>query len=398
MADTAHTTKEQMEEIEEDLADIEQKGRQLAQLIRDAHHFVAFTGAGISTSAGIPDFRGPEGVWTLRASGGTRTSATTSTLKAIPTFTHMALLSLQQAGLLKHLISQNTDGLHRRSGIDVAHFSELHGNSNLERCERCGKEFLRDGRVRNAHGVHEHHTGRKCVCGGGLLDTIINFGENLPEKHITSGFENARQADLCLCLGSSLTVSPACDMPLEVARHGGKLVICNLQRTPLDREATLRIHGKCDSLMRVVMRELGMVPPVFELSRHIRVTTKLHPTRTLAVTAVDADGTPATLFRRVDFTTGARWSASKDVEPFRCPVPATVERVQVTIHWMGNYEEPPFELVHPLTAEGTVQMDLRYNPFRRLWHKESEALPAPVPLAAASPTPGPASSLPPEGP
>jgi len=97
--------------------DLEQKARQLADMIRQSKHFIVFTGAGISTSAGIPDFRGPEGAWTLQAQGRQCAAPTTSTLQAIPTATHMALVELQNRNILKYVVSQNCDGLHRRSGI-----------------------------------------------------------------------------------------------------------------------------------------------------------------------------------------------------------------------------------------------------------------------------------------
>lgn len=96
---------------------IDQLATTLAENIRAAKHFIAFTGAGVSTSAGIPDFRGPQGAWTLRAQGKEVLFKGETTLQAIPTPTHMALVELQQRGILKYLVSQNCDGLHRRSGI-----------------------------------------------------------------------------------------------------------------------------------------------------------------------------------------------------------------------------------------------------------------------------------------
>jgi NAD-dependent SIR2 family protein deacetylase len=135
---------------------------------------VAFTGAGISTSAGIPDFRsgfdtvldtGP-GAWEKAANKAKvakdKKIVTKSIQKAFPTDTHMAFVALMEAGLLKFLISQNVDGLHRKSGIDPDNIAELHGNTNVELCSRCHRQFLRDGRVRNAQTVHDHKTGRKC--------------------------------------------------------------------------------------------------------------------------------------------------------------------------------------------------------------------------------------------
>ncbi|KAM0553250.1 hypothetical protein ACHAPJ_007539 [Fusarium lateritium] len=106
---------------------IDQQAAELVTLIKNSKHFIVFTGAGVSTSAGIPDFRGPEGAWTLRAQGRTRTGKATSTLQAIPTPTHMALVELQNQGVLKYL----------------DRISELHGNSNRECCKDCGKEYIR---------------------------------------------------------------------------------------------------------------------------------------------------------------------------------------------------------------------------------------------------------------
>ena len=96
---------------------VDQLATALANQIKNGKHFIAFTGAGVSTSAGIPDFRGPEGAWTARAQGRQLDFKATTTLQAIPTPTHMALVELQNRGLLKYLVSQNCDGLHRRSGI-----------------------------------------------------------------------------------------------------------------------------------------------------------------------------------------------------------------------------------------------------------------------------------------
>ena len=96
---------------------VDELATKLAHQIKNGKHFIAFTGAGVSTSAGIPDFRGPEGAWTLRAQGRQLDFKATTTLQAIPTPTHMALVELQNRGFLKYLISQNCDGLHRRSGI-----------------------------------------------------------------------------------------------------------------------------------------------------------------------------------------------------------------------------------------------------------------------------------------
>jgi len=219
MAYTAHKDPEQLKERYDSEEELYKKATELVKLIKKSKYFIIFTGAGVSTSAGIPDFRGPEGVWTLQATGGKRTQSTTPTLKALPTLTHMSIVELQKHNICKYLVSQNCDGLHRRSGVAPTHISELHGNSNIEQCVNCGKEYLRDFDASASYqcSVHDHRTGRTCVlCGGILVDSIINFGEMLPQDSIQEAFEKAQIADLCLVLGSSLTVSPACDIPKTV--------------------------------------------------------------------------------------------------------------------------------------------------------------------------------------
>lgn len=116
MAFSAHRDPDYVREHNDDLDALESKARLTAEHIRTARHLIVFTGAGISTAAGIPDFRGPQGVWTLRARG-EEPSFRTSTLQAVPTPTHMSLVELQGRAVLKYLVSQNCDGLHRRSGI-----------------------------------------------------------------------------------------------------------------------------------------------------------------------------------------------------------------------------------------------------------------------------------------
>jgi len=347
MAHSARSLEEIKEFIESD-DEIEKKAQQCAQQIKNAKHVIFFTGAGISTSTGIPDFRGPEGAWTLAKYGGQRKAPTVSTLKAIPSKSHMAIVELLKRGHAKYLISQNTDGLHRRSGVPPNQISELHGNSNMEVCKKCKKEYLRDGRVRNAKGVFEHDTGRTCddqKCGGALMDTIINFGENLPEKPLKLAYENAKKADLCISLGSSLTVSPANDMP-ELVGTKHHLTIVNMQKTPLDHLSDIRVFGKIDNFMERVMKHLSIAIPPFVLTRRARmgpVTAQENapvgaPKTKFAVRGVDSDGTPFSLFPKVRVNGKEISAQEKDkclVDLASLPNPC-----EVKLFFMGNYNEP----------------------------------------------------------
>ena len=190
--DTALKTEEEKKEYFDTKEELKQKAQTLAGWILQSNHFVAFTGAGLSTAAGIPDYRSGAntvlptgaGCWEKAANidkarkAGTLKNepASTATLrvgieKAKATKSHMALAELMNKGLLKHVISQNTDGLHRKSGIPSDKISELHGNTNLEVCKKCKKGYMRDFQVRIAIKYNSHNTGRKCEnksCGGDL--------------------------------------------------------------------------------------------------------------------------------------------------------------------------------------------------------------------------------------
>eukprot|EP00771_Trimastix_marina_P000268 gnl/Trimastix_PCT/1280.p1 GENE.gnl/Trimastix_PCT/1280~~gnl/Trimastix_PCT/1280.p1 ORF type:complete len:532 (+),score=133.72 gnl/Trimastix_PCT/1280:155-1750(+) len=390
MSHTAHTTPEQMEEHYESPEQMRSKARRIAQMIRSSNHCVFFTGAGVSTSTGIPDFRGPQGVWTLAAKGEQRTERAVDTLAALPSLTHMAMVTLIREGRLKFVISQNCDGLHRRSGIPSDKIAELHGNTNIERCTNpsCKKEYFRDYHVRRAHGVFEHETGAHCrLCGAPLVDTIVNFGENLPTSALEAGFRHAGQADLLIALGSSLTVTPAADMPREVGRRRRHdLVICNKQITPLDNLASLRVFGNCDDLMRGVMEELGLPIHPWRLHRHVIVHHDAAQGR-CSVQGCDEDGVPASIFESVEY--GAEGgTARRTREPFEF-VCFHDETARVRLTFFGHYGEPPLDLPRYSLREplATATYDLVYSPEARSWdvtqRPERDNLPLLPPVGAA---------------
>ncbi|XP_068638263.1 NAD-dependent protein deacetylase SRT1-like [Aristolochia californica] len=241
---------------------LQRKIEELATMIQKSKHLVAFTGAGISTSCGIPDFRGPKGVWTLQREGKAIPDASLPFHRAMPSLTHMVLVELEKAGILKFVISQNVDSLHLRSGIPREKLSELHGNSFREICPSCGEEYLRDFEVETV-GMKE--TPRRCSndkCGAKLIDSVLDWEGALPPKEMNPAEKHCKMADLILCLGTSLQITPACNLPLRCLRVGGKLVIINLQPTPKDKKASLVIHGLVDKVIAGVMHLLNMqIPP-----------------------------------------------------------------------------------------------------------------------------------------
>lgn len=183
----------------------------------------------------------------------------------------MALVELQRRGVLKHLVSQNCDGLHRRSGYPSSALSELHGNRNVEECEECGQQYFRD-EVCKRISKRDHFTGRFCAngCCGRLLEWSVDFGQKLPERPLKLAYEHAKLSDVHLALGSSLSISPANDMPRLGAKYG-ELVIVNLQKTPLTQAAAFQIYAPCDTVTAMLMDRLGYGIPPFELHRRIVV-------------------------------------------------------------------------------------------------------------------------------
>lgn len=242
---------------------LQEKIEQLANMIRKSKHMVVFTGAGISTSCGIPDFRGPKGIWTLQREGKALPKAALPFNRAMPSITHMALVELEKASFLKFVISQNVDGLHLRSGLPREKLAELHGDSFMEICPSCGVEYVRDFEVETI-GLKE--TLRRCsaaACGARLRDTVLDWQDALPKKEMEASEKHCRMADLVLCLGTSLQITPACNLPLKCLRGGGKIVIVNLQKTPKDKKASLVIRGLVDKVIAGVMDSLNLQIPPF---------------------------------------------------------------------------------------------------------------------------------------
>ncbi|XP_032108128.1 NAD-dependent protein deacetylase sirtuin-6 isoform X2 [Sapajus apella] len=217
--------------------ELERKVWELARLVWQSSNVVFHTGAGISTASGIPDFRGPHGVWTMEERGLAPKFDTTFE-SARPTQTHMALVQLERVGLLRFLVSQNVDGLHMRSGFPRDKLAELHGNMFVEECAKCKT--------------------------GELRDTILDWEDSLPDRDLALADEASRNADLSITLGTSLQIRPSGNLPLATKRRGGRLVIVNLQPTKHDRHADLRIHGYVDEVMTRLMKHLGLEIPAWD--------------------------------------------------------------------------------------------------------------------------------------
>ena len=231
----------------------------LADYFRGSRRALIFTGAGISTGSGIPDFRGPQGVWKRRqpvyyqdfmSSEAARIEHWDYKLEgrdafrdAQPNAVHHAIVRLEQAGKLRAVITQNIDGLHSLAGTSAERLIELHGTNALVECQSCGWRGDPE-----PHFESFRRTGRPpvCDCGGFLKPATISFGQSLDPRELARATEAALDADLVVALGSTLSVHPAASFPLMAAERGAPYIIINRGATDHDGEplVALRIEGE----------------------------------------------------------------------------------------------------------------------------------------------------------
>jgi len=230
-----------------------------ADLIVNSRYCIAFTGAGISTESGIPDFRGPNGIWKKIDPKVATYSffirypkefwkfhlGFIKIKRAEPNKAHFSLAELEKMGILKCVITQNVDGLHQRAGSKYV--IELHGNLEYVVCLSCGRRFKADEIISK---VGEDQLPPKCeVCGGLLKPDVILFEEPLKREVLTLAFNEAYKSDLVLVLGTSLVVYPAAYIPDIVKSRGGKVILINLEPTEKDFIGDIVIHGKLGNIL-----------------------------------------------------------------------------------------------------------------------------------------------------
>ena len=259
-------------DIDSDRAD-ERAVASLARMILDAERILVFTGAGISTESGIPDYRGPQGVWKTRrpvfydefmSSEASRCEYWRQKLedresfgRAVPNAVHDAIARLERSGKVELLVTQNIDGLHRAAGSDPSRLVEIHGTAALVECQTCGE---RSDPAPHFASFAETGTSPTCHCGGHLKPATISFGQALRQGDLLRAFTAADRVDLVLALGSTLAVTPAADIPLAAARAGAAYVIVNRGPTEHDRLplVSLRIDGDvCAIVPEAVETALG---------------------------------------------------------------------------------------------------------------------------------------------
>jgi NAD-dependent deacetylase len=236
---------------------------ELGQMIADAKTIVAFTGAGISTESGIPDYRSPGGIWTKHkpiefrdflASAEARREAWRRRFlsdevmkKATPNAGHRALARLVEQRKMTAIITQNIDGLHQASGVSDDKVIELHGNATYAACLNCQRRYELDW-VREIFAMDEQLP--LCtVCYGIIKTATISFGQPMPETEMDRAREATLAADLFIVLGSTLVVYPAAGFPMLAKRNGSRLVIVNRDPTDQDEMADLVINAEIGATM-----------------------------------------------------------------------------------------------------------------------------------------------------
>jgi NAD-dependent deacetylase len=243
---------------------------ELAKLLADARRCLVFTGAGISTGSGIPDFRGPNGVWKTKqpvyyqdfvASAAARREYWRFKLHGYATFrdarpnaAHHAIVELERAGKLECVVTQNVDGLHQAAGTSREKLVELHGTNAEVECTRCN---LREPPERCMRDFERTQEPPQCTaCGALMKPAVVMFGQALDGKELERARQASARADLILALGSSLVVTPAADVPLVGARRGVPYVIVNRGGTPHDSLATLRIDADVVDVVPAAVKAL----------------------------------------------------------------------------------------------------------------------------------------------
>lgn len=222
-----------------------------------------------------------------------------------PTSAHMGLVSLVSAGMVHHVVSQNTDGLHLRSGLNPRMLSELHGNTYIEQCPQCKRRYLRDFEVDGDEDTSPRETGGICTdCKGKLVDFQVSFGDELPARELKLATAKSEAADLSICFGTSLSVDPAASLPFLARKGGrshgkgsitggggggggkaattspstaaaaaggsssgrGRVVIVSLEPTAEDERADVALRADCNMVISCLVKELGLAVKPYSIA------------------------------------------------------------------------------------------------------------------------------------
>jgi NAD-dependent deacetylase len=245
--------------------------RKAAELIVAARKLVVFTGAGISTESGIPDFRSPGGIWSrfdpedftyqkfvsdpeARRKQWRMLGEGHLTTNAQPNPAHYAIAELDNLGKLDCVITQNVDNLHHKAGVPAEKVFELHGNVQWAVCLSCGRRYPFEHIKARWEGGEEIPDCEEC--GGMLKPDAVLFGEALPQEVLEEASRRSSDCDLFIVVGSTLVVYPAAYMPIYAVRGGARLIIVNLSDTPMDAQAAVLIRAMAGEAMSQIVEKV----------------------------------------------------------------------------------------------------------------------------------------------
>lgn len=241
----------------------------IAKKISEGGKNVFFTGAGISTESGIPDYRSQGGIWDqfrpvyydeFMSSKKSRieywrqkSELYNDLIRAKPNVAHLSIAKLHEMGLLESVITQNIDGLHQESGLPEEKVIELHGNNRRVRCMSCGE-------ISSLHVAHKRiedgDLAPECPCGGYLKPDTISFGQAMPVAEVEKAITLARDCNFFMVVGSTLLVQPAAHMPNYAKQNGAFLAIVNLSETPCDRICDVLIQKKAGEVLQKIINKI----------------------------------------------------------------------------------------------------------------------------------------------
>lgn len=255
------------------LEPIERKSiKKAAKLLLNSEFAIVLTGAGISTESGIPDFRGDSGIWKKykpKIYGSIQSFLSDPTkfwkmaeeiaptlFNAKPNTGHYAITDLEKMNIIKAVITQNIDELHQKAGTVIVY--EVHGNINRFTCLGCRASYTKEQILNKLKKEKKSSPGCN-YCGAPLKPSVVLFGENLPNFEKYMSIDLAKNSDVMLIAGSSLTVAPICDLPLYTIREGGKLIIVNDEPTYLDERAEIVINNKTGNILPLILEEIKKI-------------------------------------------------------------------------------------------------------------------------------------------
>jgi len=253
----------------------------------------------------------------------------------------MAIKKLYEKGIVKFVVTSNHDNLLTKSGVPSNAIAELFGNAYIERCLKCDTLYTRK--------TVTPSLGRTCdnsFCGGRLVKTGVRFGQATPIEPLKKGSEESKKADLALVIGSSMTVSPFCNLP----PMANKMVICNLQDTPYDSQAKIKFSMKCDELMRYLLKELEIKVDPFTYIQEFVIGHRMENGKPILYLDGSRNNEPCNCVSMVQVKISNQtieMNVSKYT--FLLPLDTEEQTFPITVHFKPEFDSPPLEVKYHLT-------------------------------------------------